>query len=83
MEKIGEYQYVFYEPGEDRQPLWKCTEWVEWYDIPALWENGLIQDQIPSIEGYSLSSKWFWDKGVGLYRYWDETANVWVWQERE
>ncbi|POR31936.1 Uncharacterized protein TPAR_07841 [Tolypocladium paradoxum] len=28
-EKISEYQYVFYEPGEDRQPLWKCTEWVE------------------------------------------------------
>jgi hypothetical protein len=42
-QKLGDYEYIFYSPGEERQPLWKCTEWVEWYAIPALWEQGLIQ----------------------------------------
>ncbi|KAG5754069.1 hypothetical protein H9Q69_010129 [Fusarium xylarioides] len=42
-EKLGDYQFIFYAPGEEQQPLWKCTEWVEWYAIPALWEHGLIQ----------------------------------------
>ncbi|EWG55134.1 hypothetical protein FVEG_17461 [Fusarium verticillioides 7600] len=41
-EKIGDFEYVFYTDGEERKPLWKCTEWVEWYAIPALHENGLI-----------------------------------------
>ncbi|KAJ6443704.1 trehalose synthase (Ccg-9) [Purpureocillium lavendulum] len=82
-EKLGKYQYIFYEPGEDRQALWKCTEWVEWYAIPALWQNDLIQGEIPSTEGQSSTLEWVWDEEVGLYRYLDETANVWVWQERE
>lgn len=82
-EKISEYQYVFYEPGEDRQPLWKCTEWVEWYAIPALRENGLIQDQTPSTPGQSSSSGWVWDEEAGLYKFWDETTNEWVWQAQE
>ncbi|KAI1827504.1 hypothetical protein F4861DRAFT_536071 [Xylaria intraflava] len=42
-EKISDYQYVFYQPGEERKPLWKCTEWVERHAIPALLGNGLIQ----------------------------------------
>ncbi|KNB18043.1 hypothetical protein FOXG_15696 [Fusarium oxysporum f. sp. lycopersici 4287] len=42
-EKVGGYGYVFYTDGEERKPLWKCTEWVEWYAIPALHERGLIQ----------------------------------------
>ncbi|KAG7412031.1 hypothetical protein Forpe1208_v008490 [Fusarium oxysporum f. sp. rapae] len=42
-EKVGDYEYVFYTDGEERKPLWKCTEWVEWHAIPALCEHGLIQ----------------------------------------
>jgi hypothetical protein len=46
-EKVSDYTYVFYKPGEEREPLWKCTEWVEWYAIPALEEHGLVQAQVP------------------------------------
>ncbi|KAG4262388.1 hypothetical protein FPRO04_13371 [Fusarium proliferatum] len=42
-DKIGNYEYVFYADGEERQPLWKCTEWVEWHAIPALHEHRLLQ----------------------------------------
>ncbi|KAF5591609.1 uncharacterized protein FSUBG_10422 [Fusarium subglutinans] len=42
-EKLGDYEYIFYQDGEERKPLWKCTEWVEWYAIPAFRKNGLIQ----------------------------------------
>ncbi|KAI1027719.1 hypothetical protein LB504_011742 [Fusarium proliferatum] len=42
-EKIRDYEYVFYTDGEERKPLWKCTEWVEWYAIPALHEHRLLQ----------------------------------------
>ncbi|KAF5710567.1 hypothetical protein FGLOB1_5398 [Fusarium globosum] len=42
-EKIGDYEYVFYADGEERKPLWECTEWVEWYAIPALHEHRLLQ----------------------------------------
>ncbi|CAJ0542989.1 Ff.00g003540.m01.CDS01 [Fusarium sp. VM40] len=42
-EKVGEFQYIFYSPGEEQRPLWKCTEWIEWYAIPALLEHNLIQ----------------------------------------
>ncbi|KAJ4004039.1 hypothetical protein NW752_010880 [Fusarium irregulare] len=44
-DKIGDYEYVFYSPGEERKPLWKCTEWVEWYAIPTLWQHGLFQHE--------------------------------------
>ncbi|KAI5459697.1 hypothetical protein BGZ63DRAFT_446549 [Mariannaea sp. PMI_226] len=53
-EKLGDYQYNFYEPGEERTPLWKCTEWIEWYAIPALQKNALIQNSI--VEGEASSS---------------------------
>lgn len=33
---------TFYEPGEPRKPLWKCTEWTLEYAIPALKKEGLI-----------------------------------------
>lgn len=46
-EKISDYQYVFYEPEDERRPLWKCTEWTELYAIPTLREYGLIRDKIP------------------------------------
>jgi hypothetical protein len=41
-EKVGDYEYIFYGAGEEQKPLWKCTEWVEWYAIPALWKHDLI-----------------------------------------
>jgi hypothetical protein len=34
---------VFYEPGEPRKQLIKCTEWTEQFAIPTLTEKGLIQ----------------------------------------
>ena len=86
-EKISDHQYVFYEPEDERRPLWKCTEWVEWYAIPALQAYGLIQAQVPddSIQGQSSSSasEWVWDEAAQLYRYWDATANEWIWQGQE
>ncbi|KAI6786012.1 uncharacterized protein J7T54_006351 [Emericellopsis cladophorae] len=33
---------TFYEPGEARTPLRKCTEWTEQQAIPALQKAGLI-----------------------------------------
>ncbi|KAI1770155.1 hypothetical protein F4818DRAFT_434108 [Hypoxylon cercidicola] len=33
---------TFYEPGEQRRPLFKCTEWTEQRAIPALKQAGLI-----------------------------------------
>lgn len=44
-DKIRDYEYVFYSPDEERKPLWKCTEWVEWYAIPALWQHDLLQHE--------------------------------------
>lgn len=35
---------VFYEPGEERKPLVKCTEWTLDTAIPALKSAGLIRD---------------------------------------
>lgn len=35
---------VFYEPGEEREPLVKCTEWTLDTAIPALKSAGLIRD---------------------------------------
>lgn len=34
---------AFYEPGEPRRPLVKCTEWVEQQAIPILVSKGLLQ----------------------------------------
>ncbi|KAI2707293.1 hypothetical protein CBS147332_6947 [Penicillium roqueforti] len=34
---------VFYEPGEPRRPLVKCTEWIEDRAIPILINAGLVQ----------------------------------------
>lgn len=48
-EYLGHHQYVFYKEGEEMHPLWKCTEWVEWYAIPALMEGGLILEQVPEL----------------------------------
>ncbi|KAF5575550.1 hypothetical protein FPANT_11293 [Fusarium pseudoanthophilum] len=42
-EKVADYEYVFYTDAEERKPLWKCTEWVEWHAIPALRKHGLIR----------------------------------------
>ncbi|KAL1841226.1 hypothetical protein VTJ49DRAFT_7294 [Mycothermus thermophilus] len=33
---------TFYQPGEQRRPLWKCTEWTNYKAIPALKAAGLI-----------------------------------------
>lgn len=33
---------TFYEPGEPRRPLMKCTEWIEMQAIPALIEKGFL-----------------------------------------
>ncbi|KAK4096463.1 hypothetical protein N658DRAFT_458665 [Parathielavia hyrcaniae] len=33
---------TFYEPGEERRPLRKCTEWTEEQAIPALRKAGLL-----------------------------------------
>ncbi|CAI6091438.1 unnamed protein product [Clonostachys chloroleuca] len=86
-EKIGRHEFVFYEPGEERQPLWKCTEWVEDYAIPALHQNGLIQAQGESSLTQDSSStaevEWVWDEHAQLYRYWDETVSEWKWQGSE
>ncbi|KAJ9241027.1 hypothetical protein DTO271D3_1120 [Paecilomyces variotii] len=38
---------TFYEPGEPRQLLMKCTEWTEQKAIPALKNHNLIQSAIP------------------------------------
>jgi hypothetical protein len=48
-QQISDYEYVFYSAGEERKRLWKCTEWVEWYAIPALWQRGLLQ--LGGVEG--------------------------------
>lgn len=34
---------TFYQPGEPRRPLVKCTEWTENQAIPALFNEGLVQ----------------------------------------
>jgi hypothetical protein len=34
---------TFYDPGEPRRPLIKCTEWIEQLAIPALLSQGLIE----------------------------------------
>ncbi|KAI1421886.1 hypothetical protein F5Y12DRAFT_664998 [Xylaria sp. FL1777] len=34
---------TFYQPGEARRPLRKCTEWTEEQALPALYENRYIQ----------------------------------------
>ncbi|KAI5864898.1 hypothetical protein GGS23DRAFT_619607 [Durotheca rogersii] len=39
-QKISDYEYVFYESGEEHRPLWKCTEWIEQYAIPTLRSKG-------------------------------------------
>ncbi|OBS23267.1 hypothetical protein FPOA_03819 [Fusarium poae] len=44
-QKISDYEHIFYAPGEKHKPLWKCTEWVELYAIPALQKNNLIQQK--------------------------------------
>jgi hypothetical protein len=36
---------TFYEPGEPRRPLVKCTEWTLERALPALRANGLIIQQ--------------------------------------
>ena len=90
--KVGPYKYIFYEDGEERKPLWKCTEWVEDYALPALYSHGLIQAQIPDPnQGQSSSShsratvagepEWVWDEEYQRYRYWDATNGEWVWDE--
>ncbi|KAL6698073.1 hypothetical protein J3F84DRAFT_366419, partial [Trichoderma pleuroticola] len=35
---------TFYNPGENRKPLIKCTEWTEKQAVPALLKAGLIKD---------------------------------------
>lgn len=42
-EKVSDLHYVFYKAGEEHKPLWKCTEWVDWYAIPSLRRNNLLQ----------------------------------------
>lgn len=32
----------FYEVGEERPAMWKCTEWIELKAIPALREGGVL-----------------------------------------
>lgn len=34
---------TFYEPGESRRPLIKCTEWTERQAIPTLHHQGLVR----------------------------------------
>jgi hypothetical protein len=34
---------TFYEPGEQRRPLFKCTEWIEQLAIPALRTAGAFE----------------------------------------
>ncbi|KAG4441584.1 hypothetical protein IFR05_002969 [Cadophora sp. M221] len=34
---------TFYQPGEDRPPMIKCTEWIENQAIPALYESGVLR----------------------------------------
>ncbi|KAF4336745.1 hypothetical protein FBEOM_9376 [Fusarium beomiforme] len=65
-EKIHDYEYVFYNPGEERESLWKCTEWVEWYALPALQERGFIQDGVISILALARQCG-LYAKGKGLY----------------
>ncbi|TVY39518.1 hypothetical protein LSUB1_G003956 [Lachnellula subtilissima] len=38
---------TFYEPGEDRPPMIKCTEWTVNQAIPALYASGVL-------------TKWLW-----------------------
>lgn len=33
---------IFYEPGQHRRPLMKCTEWIEQRAIPVLSSKGLV-----------------------------------------
>lgn len=42
-ERLASGGFVFYKDGEERRPLWKCTEWVEQYAIPTLLDKGLIK----------------------------------------
>ncbi|KAJ5385538.1 hypothetical protein N7517_003449 [Penicillium concentricum] len=42
---------TFYEPGEPRRPLIKCTEWIEDHAIPILINAGLIQWRHERIAG--------------------------------
>ena len=34
---------TFYQPGEHRSPLFKCTEWTEQLAIPALRDAGMLE----------------------------------------
>ncbi|KAI0382929.1 hypothetical protein F5Y04DRAFT_35392 [Hypomontagnella monticulosa] len=38
---------TFYSPGEQRRPLWKCTEWIEHQALPALYGAGFIVQTLP------------------------------------
>ncbi|KAL6866439.1 hypothetical protein ACO1O0_002550 [Amphichorda felina] len=44
-ERLESGGFVFYKDGEERQPLWKCTEWTEQYAIPTLLQRGLLQPE--------------------------------------
>lgn len=55
-QKLGPYEYIFYEDGEERTPLWKCTEWVNDHALPALYSRGLVQVQTPNTDESQASS---------------------------
>lgn len=46
----------FYEPGEPRRPLVKCTEWTQQQAIPALLQSGTIERTKPIVLGSSASA---------------------------
>jgi hypothetical protein len=37
---------TFYEEGEEKDRMWKGTEWVEEFAIPRLREVSILQDKI-------------------------------------
>ncbi|QDS70315.1 hypothetical protein FKW77_008402 [Venturia effusa] len=82
---------TFYNPGEPRRPLIKCTEWTEQRAIPALHAAGLLQQPAsqtttstssmqPNINRTQTEANaWEWDDTEKRYRYWDAARMEWIW----
>ena len=71
--------FVFYEDGEERKPLWKCTEWTDMVALPELINSGLIIEELAT-EDASEDYDWIWDDQYGLFRRFDESTQQWIWE---
>jgi len=73
---------TFYQPGEPRAPLFKCTEWTETRAIPALFHHNLIQTGTQQAQAAqsqaSSSAQPEWDASAGKWKYWNGHQYQWM-----